>query len=155
LSEAEIDGLAELIARIRATGVAVLLVGHHMDLVMSASHRVAVLNHGKKIAEGTPEAIQRDPAVLEAYLGESAVVPRTSPVPRAAPSETLLDVAGLGSAYGRMEVLRDVAFRVDRGEVVVIVGANGAGKTTTLKTIAGLLRPRRGSIRFEDRDVGG
>jgi branched-chain amino acid transport system ATP-binding protein len=44
---------------------------------------------------------------------------------------------------------------VHRGEIVVIVGANGAGKTTTLKTVAGLLRPRRGTLRFEDRAVGG
>jgi branched-chain amino acid transport system ATP-binding protein len=54
-----------------------------------------------------------------------------------------------------MEVLHDVGFRVDRGEIVVIVGANGAGKTTTLKTVAGLLRPRRGTIRFEGHELGG
>jgi branched-chain amino acid transport system ATP-binding protein len=155
LSQAEIDGLADLIARIRAMGVAVLLVGHHMDLVMSASDRVTVLNYGKKIAEGAPLEIQRDPAVLEAYLGESAVAPRAPAMLRATPSDVLLDVAGLAGAYGRMEVLHDVRFHVDRGEVVVIVGANGAGKTTMLKTIAGLLRPRRGTIRFEGRHIGG
>jgi len=155
LSQAEIDGLADLIARIRAAGTAVLLVGHHMDLVMGASDRVTVLNYGRKIAEGTPPAIQRDAAVLEAYLGASAPVAAPAPQERATSSESMLDVSGLTGAYGRMEVLHDLGFRVDRGEIVVIVGANGAGKTTTLKTVAGLLRPRRGAIRFEGRDIAG
>jgi ABC-type branched-subunit amino acid transport system ATPase component/ABC-type branched-subunit amino acid transport system permease subunit len=156
LAQAEIDGLADLIKRIRAAGTAVLLVGHHMDLVMGASDRVTVLNYGRKIAEGEPAAIQRDPAVLEAYLGESAAVRpvRRERVTRsdAAP---LLEVTALTGAYGRMQVLHEVGFHVDRGEIVVIVGANGAGKTTTLRTIAGLLRPRHGAIRVEGQDIGG
>jgi ABC-type branched-subunit amino acid transport system ATPase component/ABC-type branched-subunit amino acid transport system permease subunit len=70
LNPSEVDALNDLITRVRARGVAVLLVEHHMDLVMGISDEISVLYHGEMLAEGTPAAIQANPAVIKAYLGE-------------------------------------------------------------------------------------
>ncbi|HEU5103419.1 MAG TPA: branched-chain amino acid ABC transporter ATP-binding protein/permease [Roseiflexaceae bacterium] len=65
----EIQALSELIVRIRDTGVTILVIEHHMELVMGISNHIAVLDFGRKIAEGTPVAIQAQPEVIAAYLG--------------------------------------------------------------------------------------
>jgi len=70
MNPAEKDDLARLVAEIRSLGVTVLLVDHDMGVVMGVSDRVVVLNYGTRIAEGTPEEVQREPAVVEAYLGQ-------------------------------------------------------------------------------------
>ena len=65
--------LVELIRQIHERmGVTIILIEHHMDVVMNLCQRIVVLNFGKKIAEGTPDEIQANPLVLEAYLGQRA-----------------------------------------------------------------------------------
>ena len=68
---------------------------------------------------------------------------------------TLLNVEHLDTAYGAVQVTRDVSMTVDEGEIVTIIGPNGAGKSTILLAISGLLKPRRGTISFARRDVTG
>jgi branched-chain amino acid transport system ATP-binding protein len=65
----------------------------------------------------------------------------------------LLEIEGLDAAYGRIRALEGVALHVDEGEIVTLIGANGAGKTTTLRAISGLIKPTKGSIRFDGQDL--
>ncbi|MGH8785038.1 MAG: metal-dependent hydrolase, partial [Cupriavidus necator] len=65
----EKQALAELLRKLKGEGMSVLLVEHDMDFVMNLTDRLVVMEFGTRIAEGVPEEVQKNPAVLEAYLG--------------------------------------------------------------------------------------
>ena len=67
----------------------------------------------------------------------------------------VLSVENISSGYGRVLAIHDVAVKVEKGEVVVLIGANGAGKSTLLKTISGALKPSQGSIIFKGDNIEG
>jgi branched-chain amino acid transport system permease protein len=72
MNPTEVDRLVDCLGKLRARGQTILLVEHNMPMVMRVADRITVLNFGQRIAEGTPEAIRRDPAVIAAYLGRRA-----------------------------------------------------------------------------------
>ncbi len=65
----------------------------------------------------------------------------------------MLELHDLHVEYGNILALQGISLRVERGELVALIGSNGAGKTTTLRTISGLLRPKAGSITYEGEDI--
>ena len=68
---------------------------------------------------------------------------------------SLLEVKGLNSYYGDSHILFDVGLRVEKNEVVALLGRNGAGKSTTLKSLMGVVTPRSGSVRLEGAEMAG
>ena len=68
-------------------------------------------------------------------------------------SDDSLVLANVESAYGPIRAIRGVSLKVRRGEIATVLGSNGAGKTTILKTVSGIIDPRRGSVYFEGRDI--
>jgi branched-chain amino acid transport system ATP-binding protein len=80
----------------------------------------------------------------------------TAPAPAAAGApagEPILALEDVNTYYGNIHAPQGVSLTVGRGEIVTLLGANGAGKTTTLKTVSGLLHPRRGKVHFEGTDI--
>ncbi len=155
LTAAERVPLTRLLRDIAGAGVAVVLVEHDLGLVMGLSDQVVVLDQGRVIAAGRPDAVQADETVRAAYLGRKKTTPAA---PRDAPARrrpVMLDVTGLAAGYGGAPVVEDISFTVAAGETLAILGANGAAKSTLLATIVGLLPPLAGSVAFEGATVTG
>src|SRR5207244_8180617 len=81
-------------------------------------------------------------------------LPRRAGGGRAAMSP-ILSLRNLEVAYGAIQALHGIDLDVEKGEIVTLIGANGAGKTTTLRSVSGLLKPRKGSVSFEGNDISG
>jgi ABC-type branched-subunit amino acid transport system ATPase component len=152
LNHAETARLIDTIRDMHRRGPTVLLIEHEMDVVMQLADRITVLNFGEKLAEGTPAEVQRNDAVVEAYLGsagETGIAPPPSPAKAAG---HLLEVRGLTVRYGDIEAVRGIDLHVEAGEIVSVLGNNGAGKSTTLKAISRLL-PAEGEMIFNGENL--
>ena len=143
LNAADKVALRDVLRKVAHAGIAVVLVEHDMELAMEVSSHVVVLDAGAKIAEGPPERVATNDAVLEAW-SKSVDAKRVraltlSPTP-------VLQAESVWAGYGAATVLRDVTLHVNDGEVVAVIGANGAGKTPLTRVLSGLLQPTTGDI---------
>jgi ABC-type branched-subunit amino acid transport system ATPase component len=159
ISQKETEALGPLLRDIKAaTGATILMIEHDMPLVMSLCDRVYCLDAGTVLSQGTPDEVQADPKVAEAYLGtprEQRKVAIAASRPEDTQAELLLDIKGLDVFYDKVQVLYDVDFHVRRGERVALLGTNGAGKSTILKAASGLITPAAGTITWKGEDITG
>jgi branched-chain amino acid transport system ATP-binding protein len=156
MGPAEIDDFAAKLLELRRVfQLTVLMIEHHVPFVSAVCDHVYCLNFGQTLAEGKPEDVRAHPEVLRAYLGKEK---RSWLLGAQTARDPLVVVDNLLVRYGTghhrsAPVLRDLSFEVLEGERLVLLGLNGAGKTTTVATLAGLVRPERGSIVFAGRDI--
>jgi len=160
MNPTETREMLEQIAQLQREGLTVLLIEHKLDLVMKLSDHVVVLDDGQVIAVGQPAAVQRDRAVIEAYLGRGPEVRKSyepaSPPPDAAGSAApprLVELHEVDVFYGQFQALAKVSLYVDAGEIVCMLGGNASGKSTTMKTILGLLQPISGTVSIQGVDA--
>jgi ABC-type branched-subunit amino acid transport system ATPase component/ABC-type branched-subunit amino acid transport system permease subunit len=153
LSREDKERLGALLRRIAVAGITVLLVEHDMTLVMGISDQVVVLDAGVRLASGTPAEVQANPAVQQAYLGESLASDAPARDVDSSARPEMLGVGSLVAGYGAEPVLHGIDLQVRQGEVVALLGANGAGKSTLMRALAGLHRPVQGGIHLEGREL--
>ena len=175
LVDSEITELIDLIQSLRHEVQGIIIIEHVLRIVRECCQRLAVLNFGRKFAEGPTQAVLTSDEVAAVYLGtahahgkssadaasgRSEASPHVDEVSHDRPVEPVrsipvLELSGIHAGYGQARVLNGIDLKVNNGEVIAVLGTNGAGKTTLANVISGIVRPTAGEVRIDGRAVDG
>jgi energy-coupling factor transporter ATP-binding protein EcfA2 len=161
-----VEQVMSTLARLHQQGLTILVIEHRLHAVVPLARRVLLMQGGRIVADGQPEDVFADPLTSPPQVGgteggrlrypwrsadlQSAIcsLQATLPPPGAHP---LVAIQGLEAGYGRRTVLQGLDLALYPGEFAALVGDNGAGKSTLARVLAGLLRPRRGKITWNEK----
>ena len=178
LVDSEVTELVALIKSLRSDVQGIVIIEHVLRVVRECCDRLAVINFGKKIAEGSTTEVLNSDDVAAVYLGTSHSAKKSVPVAdkkvatahagsaisglvmssktaSAASSTPILELRGIHAGYGQARVLNGIDLVVQPGKVIAILGTNGAGKTTLANVVSGAIRATDGQILVDGVDVTG
>ncbi len=141
----------------REQGLTILVIEHRLHAVAPLADRVLLMQDGRLVADGRPEDVfegsspHRGGEVFPLSLREESQGVRPPQSLKHLSTQPLVTIQGLEAGYGHRTVLQDLDLTLYLGEFVALVGDNGTGKSTLAKVLAGLLRPRRGKIIWDEK----
>ncbi|TDN61963.1 ATP-binding cassette domain-containing protein [Paraburkholderia sp. BL10I2N1] len=150
LDKHEYDELRAILQGMRLAGVSFLIIDHAVQEVLSLVDKVVVLNFGCQLAMGAPDAIRRDPAVMEAYFGSTVPIEGTIRGESATFGGSAISVIDVEHRYDGVLALSGVSLDVRRGSFTAVLGPNGAGKSTLAQIMGGMLAATRGRVIVAD-----
>jgi branched-chain amino acid transport system ATP-binding protein len=145
-------------------GISILFVEHDMNVVFSISDKIRVMASGQIISEGSPDEIRKDKRVQSIYFSGIKEIKESRPAinvyqeyqsKKINRRSSFLSVKEIDTFYGLSHILFKVSLEVSEGEIVCLLGRNGVGKTTTLRSIMGLVPPKKGRIEFLGENIVG
>src|SRR5438067_6831642 len=153
LEKAAIERLFERIRRLKASGVGILYISHHLEAIYEVCDRVTVLRDGERVLSAPVGEIKQD-RLVEAMVGvaQQRVTEIAAPMRTIAPARPRLEISHL-SVPAALGPVQDVSLSVSPSECVGLVGLQGSGTATVADAVAGLVKPVSGEIRLDGKAI--